>query len=93
MKGIFGFDSPVMQKLALLTNLILLNFLWIICSLPIITMGAATTAMNSVIFQYLDSGNDAVIKPFFKAFVSNFRQSTLIGLPLSLLAEIQSRFY
>lgn len=86
MKGIFGFDSPVMQKLALLTNLILLNFLWIICSLPIITMGAATTAVNSVIFQYLDSGNDAVIKPFFKAFVSNFRQSTLIGLPLSLLA-------
>ena len=82
----FTLSGGQMQKLALLTNLILLNFLWIICSLPIITMGAATTAMNSVIFQYLDSGNDAVIKPFFKAFVSNFRQSTLIGLPLSLLA-------
>ncbi len=88
MKGIFRFDSPVMQKLALLTNLILLNFLWAICSLPIITAGAAATAMNSVIFQYLDSGNDSVIKPFFKAFVSNFRQSTLIGIPLSLLVGI-----
>lgn len=88
MKGIFSFDSPVMQKLALLTNLILLNFLWAICSLPVITAGAAATAMDSVIFQYLDSGNDSVIKPFFKAFASNFRQSTLIGIPLSLLAGI-----
>lgn len=86
MKGTFRFDSPVMQKLALLTNLMLLNLLWLICSLPVLTAGAATTAMDAVIFQYLDGGDDSVIKPFFKAFAANFRQSTLIGIPLSLLA-------
>ena len=87
MKGTFRFDSPVMQKLALLTNLMLLNLLWLICSLPVLTAGAATTAMDAVIFQYLDGGDDSVIKPFFKAFAANFRQSTLIGIPRDKLSR------
>ena len=41
-------DSPVIAFLNKATDLILLNFLWILCSLPVITAGAATAAMYYV---------------------------------------------
>ena len=79
---LFRWDSPFMQKLALGSNLILLNILWIICSLPIVTMGAATAALYHTVFQYQTNGEDAVLRPFFKGFVQNFKQATLLWLPI-----------
>lgn len=63
----------------------ILNILWIICSLPIITMGAATTAMYSVLFAYRRKETDSVFKPFFVAFKQNFLRSTLCWLILLVL--------
>lgn len=82
MKGLFRWDSPFSQKLALVGNLIMLNILWIVCSLPIITMGAATTALYYTVFQYQTNGEDAVFRPFFRGFAQNFKQATLLWLPL-----------
>ena len=67
MNTLFSIDSPLGQKLTLMSNLVLLNLLWILCSLPVITMGAATSAMYHVIFLYITNQDDAAIKPFFKA--------------------------
>lgn len=80
MKSLFSIDSPFGQKLTLLSNLVLLNLLWIICSVPIITMGAATSAMYHVIFLYITNQDDAVFKPFFKAFASSLKQVTPIWI-------------
>lgn len=63
-------------------NLVMLNLLWILCSLPIITMGAATTALYYTLFQYQTNDEDAVLKPFFKGFAQNFKQATLLWLPM-----------
>lgn len=82
MKGIFRWDSPVMQKLALVSNLICLNLLWIVCSLPIVTMGAATTALYYAVFQIQTNDEDAILRPFFRGFTQNFKQATLLWLPL-----------
>lgn len=35
MGNIFRWDSPFMQKVAKAGNLILLNILWILCSIPV----------------------------------------------------------
>lgn len=87
MGNIFRWDNPIMQKIAKAGNLILLNVLWLITSLPLITMGAATTALYSTVFQYQTQEEDAVFKPFFRAFAKNFKQSTLLWLPmLAILA-------
>jgi len=85
MKGLFRWDSPIMQKLALVGNLIVLNILWIVCSLPIITMGASTAALYHVIFQIQTKDEEAVLRPFFRGFVQNFKQATLLWLPLLLV--------
>lgn len=88
MNKLFSMESKFVQFLAMLGNLVILNLLWLITSLPIITIGASTTAMYAVAFKYADNSDDAVIKPFFKAFASNFKQSTLIWLPMCLLAVL-----
>ena len=78
-----------MRFLTLVTNLVCLNFLWLLCCLPVLTAGAATTALYSVIFQYITNQDNAVLKPFFRAFRENFLQTTplwflnlLVGLAL-----------
>ena len=80
MKSLFSIDSPFGQKLTLLSNLVLLNLLWIICSIPIVTMGAATAAMYHVIFLYITNQDDAVIKPFLRAMASTLKQATAVWL-------------
>ena len=44
MKDVFSLNSPWMQRFAMLTNLVVLNFLWLACCLPVFTAGAATAA-------------------------------------------------
>lgn len=88
MNRIFSIESKFIQFLATVFNLVILNLLWIFTSLPIITVGASTTAMYSVVFKYADNTDDAVIKPFFKAFASNFKQSTLVWLPVCLASAL-----
>lgn len=81
MQHIFSYDSPFMKKLCLVGNLALLNILWLICCLPVFTIGAATTAMHSVLYKYIEGIDDDVARPFFKAFTANFKQATIIWLP------------
>lgn len=57
-----------------------LNLLWIVCSIPIITIGASTTAMYSVMLKLVKNEEGYIVKGFLKAFKENFRQSTLMWL-------------
>ena len=85
MKDLFNLNSRVMQGLAMVTNLVALNILWLICCVPIFTAGAATTALYHTIFQYHTHQDDEIFRPFFRAFRANFKQATLLWM-LSLLA-------
>lgn len=84
MGNIFRPDSPLMRFMMLVTNLIALNVLWLIGCIPIITAGASTVAMYTVLLSYIGGTDDAVLKPFFKAFRENFRSVTPLWL-LNLL--------
>lgn len=61
-------------------DVLLLNFLWLIFSLPIFTMGAATCAAFQVSLKMVDEQEGYVSKMFIKAFKENFKQGTLMGL-------------
>lgn len=88
MGNIFRWDSRLGQILTKAGNLVLLNVLWIICSLPIITAGAATAALYYVIFQMQTNEEDTVFRPFFHAFTKNFKQSTLLWLAILIIAAV-----
>ena len=89
MKNILNWNSRWIQWFAMLTNLVMLNILWLVCCIPVFTAGAATTALYHTIFQYHTKQDDAVLKPFFRAFRNNFKQATLLWivtvLPLGLI--------
>lgn len=78
--NIFKFDSPVMQFMAKLADFIILNLLTLVCSIPIITFGAAYSAKYYVSMKIIRKEEGTVFKPYFKAFKDNFKQATLIWI-------------
>ena len=80
-------DSPVIAFLNKLTDLVLLNVLWIICSISVITIGASVTAMYYVSITSIRCGDGYVVRRFFKSFRENFRRVTPVWL-LMLLCSI-----
>ncbi|MBR5355791.1 MAG: YesL family protein [Lachnospiraceae bacterium] len=56
-----------------------LNILWLVCSLPIITIGASTTALIYSCMK-LHKEEGYATKNFFISFKENFKQSTIIWL-------------
>ena len=78
----FGEDAPLMRGLAFVFNLIALNMLFMLCCLPVITIGASCAALH-VMARRINEGDDLhMVKNFFRAFKRNFRQATLAWLPL-----------
>lgn len=71
-------DSPVMNFLSTIADLIILNLLFVICSIPIITFGAAYSAKYYVAMKIVRGEGTGVIVPFFKSFIRNFKQSTIV---------------
>lgn len=80
MNKIFNLDNPVMVFLARIADLIILNVLAIICSLPIITIGASWTAMHYVTIRMVRKEEGYIAKDFFKSFKENFKQATIIWI-------------
>jgi len=76
-------NSPVIAFLNKMTDLILLNILWILCCLPIITAGAATTAMYYVCITSIRLGDGYVVRRFFESFRKNFKQVTPVYLAIT----------
>lgn len=80
MGKIFDLDSPVMTFLSKMADLIILNFVTIICCLPVITIGASVTAMHYVALKIIRNEECYIVKAFFKSFKQNFKQATIMWL-------------
>ena len=85
---IFDLDSPLMNVLNKMADLMWLNILTLICCIPIITAGAALTSMHYVALKIVRNEESYITRSFFKSFKTNFRQATLIWLLLMLVAAI-----
>ena len=82
MEPIIRTDNPVAVLLSRVFDLMVLNILFLLCSLPVITLGAAATAMYDVIFRLRRGEEPSVIRAFFRAMKGNFRQATVLWLGL-----------
>ena len=88
MGNMFNLDSGFSKFMNRVSDLFLLNILWVICSIPIITIGASTTALYSVNLNLLSENEGHITKAFFKAFKENFKKSTAIWLIVLLTSTI-----
>ncbi|MDR2045317.1 MAG: DUF624 domain-containing protein [Clostridium sp.] len=90
----FDLDSPVMQVLGKVADMLLLNVLALVCCIPLVTIGASLTALHSVSLKMARNEECYITRGFFKAFKENFRQSTLIWLLLlGVILIIAGDFY
>lgn len=85
MSGFFNMDSPVMRFLSRVCDLMILNFMCLICCIPIVTIGASVTALYSVTLKMVRGEESYIFKGFLKAFKENFKISTIIWLILAVL--------
>lgn len=88
LQGLFNYDNPVWRFIGKLGDLILLNVLWLVCSIPVFTIGASTTAVYYVTLKLVRDEDDSTIKSFFRSFKSNFKQATVIWLILAAAGVI-----
>lgn len=80
MGGLFNMDNKFFTVMSRVADLMILNIIWIICCLPIVTIGASTTALYYVTMKMVKNEEAYIVKSFFKSFKQNFRQSTIIWL-------------
>ncbi len=82
----FDIDSPLMQALTKVADLMILNFLTILCCIPIITAGAAFTALHYQVLKMVRNEETYVARGYFKAFKDNFKQAAIVWLLLLVVA-------
>ena len=82
MKRLLDIDNPVMRFIIKIFDCIVLSVLWAVFSLPIITMGAASTALYTTVYRYIRKDLGNLWPTFWNAFKENFKRSTLSWLPM-----------
>ena len=80
MRRLLDINNPIMRFLVNMFDLMGLSVLWVVFSLPIFTMGAASTALYSAAYHHIRKGEDYLWNSFFSAFKENFKRSTLTWL-------------
>lgn len=81
-------QSKLIGALDTFGNLFILNVVFILCCLPVVTIGASFTAMYSVTLKMVRKEEGAVVRSFFAAFKENFKNSTIVWLLVVLLGAI-----
>jgi len=78
----FSYESKFSQILLKLCWSCYLNLLWFICSLPIVTIGASTTALYYASLKLVREEDSSLTRQFFRSFRENFKQATVLWLIL-----------
>ncbi len=86
MGDFLNLDNPFFRGVNKLVDCIYLGLLWFVCSLPVITIGASTTALYYTIQKTVRRGLGYATKEFFHSFKDNFKQATLVWLLWLLMA-------
>lgn len=82
MSEFFNPDNPIMRLITKIANSVYLNILWLICSLPVVTIGASTTSLFYVTLKMAKNEEGNLTAAYFRSFKENFRQATKIWLIL-----------
>lgn len=82
MNSFFSYEGRFSQILFRFAYACILGAFWLVSSIPIVTIGAATTALYSVTLKIAEAEEGNIVKQYWRAFRGNFKQSTLTWLIL-----------
>jgi len=84
MGGFFSLEGPFYKFGSILADIMILSLIWLVCSIPFVTVGASTTAVYYVMTRRISNREGYIFRDFFSSFKSNFMKSTGVWL-LTLL--------
>lgn len=90
MGSLFNMDGPLFRFLSKVADMMILNLVFLISCLPIVTIGASVTALSYVTLKMKDGEEGYIVRTFFRSFRENFKQSTIIWLIMLMLAVVMS---
>lgn len=88
----FSPDSKFMEIFGRITDLILLNLLFIITCLPVFTIGAASAALYTLCFRLMREEYSGIVKSYFRAFRDNLKPATAVW-GILLAAAVPAVYY
>ena len=80
MSRFFNPDNPVMEFIAKIFDLVILNLIFIFSCVTIITIGASTSALSYVTLKMVRGEDPYIWRNFWKSFRQNFKQGTLVWI-------------
>ena len=83
MNKIFRSDNPFWMGMGSIFDLFVLNLLWLLCCLPIVTIGPATAAFYYAMMNLVRGEETYLSKDFFHSFRQNLKQGIFLGIPLT----------
>ena len=73
----FNTESPIFQFLGTMADHVLLNFLFLITCIPLVTIGAASSALYTITLRDAREEHGYLIGPYFNAFRENLKKALL----------------
>lgn len=89
----FKLDSPLMNFLNKLADIMILGIVFMIACIPVITVGASFTAAYYMGFKMVKNEETYIVKGFFKAFKENFKQATALWIFVLVIMLVMAADY
>lgn len=79
-ENVFSLNGPYARTMNWIWNVLMLSILWVICCIPVVTIGASSTAAYYAASKVIRHKQGQIFGEFFSSFRCNFRQSVLMNL-------------
>lgn len=88
MGSIFNMDNGLMSALSKIFDIFLISIIWFICCIPVVTAGAATTALYYAVVKVIRRERGYLIKEYFRSFKLNFKNATFVWIIILVLSML-----
>lgn len=88
MFGLFNENNFLHVALLRIWDLVVANLLFILCSIPLVTIGPSFAALYQCTLKMVKGNYTGSFKNFFRAFKQNFKQSIVVWLVTVVLAFV-----
>ena len=91
--NLFHMDSPFARFMNRLVDIVVIGIITLVCCIPVVTVGAAITALYYVLLKMVRRSDGNILHQYFKAFKQNFRQSTVLWLIMAAVIIVLALDY
>lgn len=84
----FSINGKFYSFMTKVADLMILSVLWLLCSVPVVTLGVSTSALYFSVVKVIREESYKPSAAFFRAFKENFKQGTVITVAAIILTVL-----